>query len=664
LATHSIVDEPDPGNPVADAIALSLAGLAFELAPQPERFTAERGRIAERLEAVLPELHMERAFAMAAVALYCAEMRERGSQDLASLELIAEQIQVDQNVEGGWGHDSAWDDESVYPATLIAACNSAVFALGLCRRHGVSLDEDVVEKALALLRRVQSPSGAMPYGGPTKLQLHEAGRTAGTQVALAALGEHASESYQAAVGYVRRHIEELAHGHADPHQHLFMGAIATQTTGRADWLRFRERWIDALLRHQRDDGSFECLIESCTWCNSGFDGVEPRQITATAACILSLGRSRTLSRLRPGGEAVWSRTIDAGARLRPTAEGLVGVSGDGCALFAIDPSTGEDLRRTELVLDSAAERSFTAMGVWTAGALSVVVLADLSQYVVRVDPETGEIVYPDDPVTLVCVEAGEPEPRWTHSMGLRVGDVEILPHAVAVIDGEGRLEILDRETGESLRSHRLPVPGGILAFDGSLLSAGGREFWAQLDSMIASIDASGEFGWQVYTEKHATRSRFIEPVLVGEHLVAGAMDGTVTCLDAASGARVWQVALDAAPRNAILHSEGMLVLTTGDGSALALDPRDGALLWRHEPALSAECHLGPPLVPRVAAGSIWLQDRVDGHLWRLRPEDGRPADELIAGPAELGSAPDVGWFFVQGFAIRRDGAALAGFALR
>ena len=133
--------------------------------------------------------------------------------------------------------------------------------------------------------------------------------------------------------------------------------------------------------------------------------------------------------------------------------------------------------------------------------------------------------------------------------------------------------------------------------------------------VLHALDArSGDRRWS-FTAGNRVRTR---PTVVDGSVFFQADDGVVYRLDAASGEEVWQVRLLEAPverrppgdphsrydnfGSDVTVTEGRLYVGTHDGRLVALDARDGRVLWQH----AAE---GSVLAaPAVAAGRVYFGD--------------------------------------------------------
>ena len=142
-----------------------------------------------------------------------------------------------QNLEGGWAHgEKDRPRPPWYPGTLIATTNLALLSLGAAERMKTPIVKELnyqqaVRSGLQLLRDVQGPHGGLPYGDRYYRSGYDAGRTAGTLLALAALRQTDINLFRQAATFVLRNIDMIPEGHAGPPLHVLLG----------DWLVIRCR---------------------------------------------------------------------------------------------------------------------------------------------------------------------------------------------------------------------------------------------------------------------------------------------------------------------------------------------------------------------------------------------------------------------------------------
>lgn len=241
-----------------------------------------------------------------------------------------------------------------------------------------------------------------------------------------------------------------------------------------------------------------------------------------------------------------------------------------------------------------------------------------------------------------CLAVAAAEPEWTHWGGPH-GDftVESAPLADSWPEG-GPPRLWQRPLGAGYSS--------ILHRDGRLYTAY-RDGDEQV--VIALEAASGETLWasrsrpQLWPEVDTSwgKGPNATPLLIGERLLMVDIAGTIEALDDASGKRLWSRSLpDDFGRISRLEEYGYsasplpyrdtaLVVTGGDRHAVvALDPRNGSLVWGSEPGATS---YGPPTLLHLAGrdqflylepqGVVSLDPATGETLWRS-PIGGYPSD--------------------------------------
>jgi outer membrane protein assembly factor BamB len=153
-----------------------------------------------------------------------------------------------------------------------------------------------------------------------------------------------------------------------------------------------------------------------------------------------------------------------------------------------------------------------------------------------------------------------------------------------------------------------------------------RVYVGSTSGELFALDAFGKPAF-----KHVAKAAIEAPVTLdvarGE-LYATSVDGTVSALDASTGAQRWQVSVEEAISQRGLLSADALYLVTDLNTVVALNRKDGALLWRYRRVERPE---GFAIVGHAA---LALSDRRilaafgDGVVAALDPGDGRVVWEL------------------------------------
>jgi outer membrane protein assembly factor BamB len=179
---------------------------------------------------------------------------------------------------------------------------------------------------------------------------------------------------------------------------------------------------------------------------------------------------------------------------------------------------------------------------------------------------------------------------------------------------EARPSLLSESTGRSIA---LPPPGPIAEAP----QAGGTP--SHPGGHMALRDApSAAWSSSVGTGGGARRKLTAQPLLAGGRVFTMDSDGRVAAFDAGTGSQAWRVSTE--PKDdrstniggGIGFDGGVLYAATGRAELLAINPADGAIIWRQKlptPARSA---------PTIADGRIYL-GTLDDQVFAFAPADGK-----------------------------------------
>jgi hypothetical protein len=186
------------------------------------------------------------AYAMQALAELSGETAR---PDLgATIRLGCRLLEQTQNDEGGWRYQPRRGDAD------ISVTAAAVVALEAASAAGVAVSEEVIEKAVGYLRKLQNADGGFRYHslpGPSG-----SARTAAALVAIALTSPDATEPLASGRAWLRLHPV-----HANPADgYAAYGLLASSTAawqeGPHAWVQWYAESASGLLAAQREDGSW------------------------------------------------------------------------------------------------------------------------------------------------------------------------------------------------------------------------------------------------------------------------------------------------------------------------------------------------------------------------------------------------------------------------
>jgi hypothetical protein len=226
-------------------------------------------------------------------AHYFAESYARGRDKADAKQGLKDAIAVleaAQQKDGGWGHDDAarpgmglppiripkpGGGELEYPATLLAASNCALSALGVAHARLGTKASESLSRGIGYFRSAQNADGTFPYDPAQRHELAgsstemmggiEVARTPAAFFALGCAGPHlAGKELRLAAQAMDQSPESWCEGHGSASMALQFAALAARARGDASWAAFRRLYFPRILAHQQEDGSFTCIAEAKT----------------------------------------------------------------------------------------------------------------------------------------------------------------------------------------------------------------------------------------------------------------------------------------------------------------------------------------------------------------------------------------------------------------
>ena len=148
------------------------------------------------------------------------------------------------------------------------------------------------------------------------------------------------------------------------------------------------------------------------------------------------------------------------------------------------------------------------------------------------------------------------------------------------------------------------------------------------DGQVRAVRESGEVLWVAATEE-AVLAR---PVLEGDQLLVGSMDGRLRSLDRRTGDLEWSYDSGGAIRSEVTVSGGRVFFSNERNEIHALDVVTGKYLWHKRRSHRTEFTITGTSAPEVADGKV-LVGFSDGAFLALAPEDGTTAYNVTLGDA-------------------------------
>jgi hypothetical protein len=177
-----------------------------------------------------------------------------------------------QTQAGGWGYVSAKDGHGFDEGSTTI---TQVQGLRGCRNAGIPVPKEIIDKAIAYIRKCTLPDGGVQYSSQGG-----GGRPAITAAAIACLfnaGDYDSQYVPKLLGYCKRNLDNIQNeGFGYWHYaHYYYSQVSYRESGKA-WETYREKVFNKLVGEAGADGSW----------NQGYLG--PVYTTAVTLTILQL----------------------------------------------------------------------------------------------------------------------------------------------------------------------------------------------------------------------------------------------------------------------------------------------------------------------------------------------------------------------------------------
>ncbi|KAA3611453.1 MAG: hypothetical protein DWQ01_05010 [Planctomycetota bacterium] len=629
-------------------VALSVAGILLETYPERDDWQAAREAVRSKLGSFLAAKGALTGEAFGGwiypfLSFYVLEQSLQTEERANSLPWLIEQIEDNQNREGGWGHSGSAPLQ-FYPSTLIATTNLALFALGLADHSGYEVDQETVADGLALMKKVQGKGGAMPYGGPFYQKGHEAGRTSATLLAWASQGLHQTSAFRKAADYCWRNARFIPKGHASPALHVLLGSWSFHHLGPNAAQRYRQQVLDRVLAAQNPDGSFEDMESS----PDSFLAIGPQSAAINRAYITAMYTGsllaprvkilQSLPQFEPwqapeeteglpfaAEEVLWEVPALGKISQLLICEGdLVELNRQGGLRFR-NPDSGEILASLEG--EPAPDGLEIQCRAWTfQDRLFVFQSHHL--------PETKALPFHNKKSADEKQYAAK---HWIRTYRQRAlnWSLPLSARIIALDFGEGKLELwlgngslltVDSEQGEILNRRQAPTS----FVNSALVATGISESILVREADLLQLDSGGFTVWKMRTVggRGLTPPAWTKIQKYPNGLLAGTSHGQLQMRDFSHGGLLWQRSLGGSITTILKHgeaapdSDSLAFATTSDGRLLGVERTSGELRWTQFFSQGNECNL--PTGARFNRNEIWLHHQEQDSLWVYRATDGKP----------------------------------------
>jgi outer membrane protein assembly factor BamB len=307
---------------------------------------------------------------------------------------------------------------------------------------------------------------------------------------------------------------------------------------------------------------------------------------------------------RPDGAMVLAAAAVANGRVFG-ASAFVDVAGNFGALFCVDAETGAPVWQVEAIGGRDLKAIYSSP-VITADGRSLIV---------------GEGLHEDKDCALICLEAATGALRWRVPTPLHIesspavlGDLVVAgvgaiePAGHAPTTGEGFVLGVRISDGKEL--WRFPLvdveSSPAIAADGTVYvgsGIGGNAVVALRSEPDAALGGEARLMWKASAPYPVTGPITIDgdTIYAGSgrgDMVRGSSEpaGAVLALDRQTGATRWQTEFPDAVLGGVVAGAGKVICPVRNGELVALDVRDGSVLWRQRISGSASLLASPCLV--------------------------------------------------------------------
>ncbi len=251
---------------------------------------ADPAMIPERNGSISSSKLVQFTWPLAMSAVFFAECHARGIKkraaraSLAKINAILIRAQAEN---GGWGHGivkdkgkprgpDPMDGYGMYADTLVSTTNLVAPALHMSNAVAPlpptknaatkkidAVGNEALERAIRYFKYAEHANGNFPYD-PSQRSAHKAltgvSRAAGAAWAMHILGIGWRDvEMSRALEFVDDGMEYLTEGHGSATYNFMLAAFLFRARGNTAWDRFRETFFARMIKHQSDNGSFECI---------------------------------------------------------------------------------------------------------------------------------------------------------------------------------------------------------------------------------------------------------------------------------------------------------------------------------------------------------------------------------------------------------------------